>query len=245
VDLIGTWEGEGVVPPRAGAVAERLLSLMVVDLRCGVETRLASGHDEAVETWHQAQSMIADVDGYLHRIERELLFGAEVGSWDAETRRDVHWLLEAQAILRWALCLVDGQPEHDALVRPSTFSASPLLSPGSFVEEAHLRPIEALEASEAFWSFWLWRANAGPFRGRRLLPPHVRENVEEATTQSILDPGMLMEGDASAFGMPVFRLPEEEQELLVSIATERCRAARWLCGHAEGFYEISLDVSPL
>jgi hypothetical protein len=245
VELIGSWEGEGVLPPKANAVAERLLALMIFDLRCSVETRLAAGRSEAIDSWEEAQCLIADAKGYLHRIERELIFETEVGSWDADMRRDVHWLLEAQAILRWALSLLEVQPEHDALVKASAFSTSPLLSPGSFVEGARLRSIDELEQSEALWSFWLWRANAGPFRGRRLLPPHVRENVEAAVSQSIIDPTILLEADVSAFGMPVFKLPEEEQELLTSISTERCRAARWLCGHAEGFYEISLEVSPL
>ncbi len=245
MDLTARWDGEGVLPPKANQVAERLLALMILDLRCAVETRAAAGDDAATQMWVQSHSLIEEVQRHLHRIERELLFDTEVGSWDADTRRDVHWLIEAQAILRWALFGMEDLPPPDALVQASVLDGSPLLSPRSFVDGARLRPAAALQTCEDLWSFWLWRANAGPFRGRRLLPPHVRENVELAVSQELVPLDTLIEDDVSAFGLPVFRLSEDQQELLASTVTERCRAARWLCGHAEGFYEISLEISPL
>jgi hypothetical protein len=54
-----------------------------------------------------------------------------------------------------------------------------------------------------------------------------------------------LEDDVAAFGLPVFRLEEEALELLTSIATERCRAGRWLLGWDGGFYRVSLDTRML
>jgi len=238
-------EDDRVESPDTREVASRLLALIVMDLRCSVEARFAAGQRESVMTWAEAQGIVEGVEEHLHPIERQLLFDKKVGDWDAGLRRDVHWLIEGQAMVRWALDGLAELPPPDLTTNPGELGPGPLITPNSFIDTAMLRPEAEIERAAEVAAFWLWRARAGPFRGKRLLPPHVREAVDRAASEGVIDPTMIIDGDVVAFGGPVFQLEEDLHEILTSIATERCRAARWLVGYDEDFYEVSIETQTL
>lgn len=240
----GRMRSRGVAPD-APRVASRVFGLLSMDLRCSIETRLAAGDLSAAGTWDEMAGVMDAVREHLDPIEVSYLFERPLGSWDAAARRDVHWLIEAQGVLRYALGEVDTLCPLDVTVRPGALGPGPLLAPSSYIDAARLRDDEALARVESLYSFVLSRATAGPFRGKRLLPPHVKEAVDLAVDRGLLSRTDLLEDDVAAFGLPVFRLEEEALELLTSIATERCRAGRWLLGWDESFYRVSLDTRML
>jgi hypothetical protein len=153
------------------------------------------------------------------------------GHWTDDVQRDLLWQFECLQVLLWAVNKLPEIPAADVQADPIPLIGHIVemsAGPEQWLRTLSLRQCGELDKLDSRTELWLWRTRSCARRGRRLLPPFVKEAVDGALRRGLISADESVSGDLLAFSKPVFQLDAEQVDELRSIATERFRATRWL-----------------
>ena len=174
---------------------------------------------------------LAEVDSRYSQRERALC-ERSAGSWSANAIFESSWQNEGLTVLVWALGGIDQAPGYDRLAPAADAHAVvPVFgSTAAFLERAKWRAKEEIQLERRRAQLWHWRAYAK----RRGLdaPASLVGIVDAAMKNGVLEEAI--DGDLYAFGRAYRDLEVHQCADAFSIAIERDRAFRWICGLLPG-----------
>lgn len=232
----------------ARQVAARVVVLSTVAQRAFLETA-ANDPDAAAErfdivAWLKTEGLADAVSAS----ERRLL-ETPLSALDAEDANSAGWSAEALVALGWALGLTPAMPPADTPADPSAILAAvptPWDKTASFLDAAQLRPEPEIATERERAELWHWRAEladayaaASPGQ-RRDLTAAAREVARDAAAAGLIPTPV--GGDFPVRGTSYRAIPDEEQDVLASIAAERVHALNWLCGFGSDWDHVPTEV---
>jgi hypothetical protein len=148
----------------------------------------------------------------------------------------VSWLSEGLTVLWWALG-IGPFPEWSSVLPSRVLKLVTTITPETFPTEAKLRPLDELRMYAENCSTWQWRFIEYILNGKE----HIDMEKECKQRGFLYEQIALIGGDLAIAGSPFKEsIDIISADNLPKVADERLRAAMWLCGFKEKYWEIEV-----
>ena len=255
-----------VPPPNAQTVARRALCLGAFHMRGELEalfqmtTNVLSAMDKAegaermaaklaepagkINSWLKAESLWEALS-----LEERVELDRPLGKWRDQTCRDATWRAESQAVLCWALGLMDLPAPDEQVEAEKAVQVLPHMKPAAaFIASAACRPHAQIEKARDMGELWHWRSRTTQLM-KRPSPPKLPDGLTfdkiiTMTCDKAREDGAFVPigGDFPSKGKPYRDLSDEEYSEQTSISMERHYALNWLCGFSANWDTVPTDT---